>query len=293
MHWWSEVACMHHGQRRVVRDAYSTSRPHCRPVPDRLVLGGTWRAVANGVHNFVARSQLHAKEASGRYQHHPLFGTCVPVSPGIPAACTATLTNRHLSTAHQPPPVNRPNRLQGVTGEASSNTFTAANGVYLRGPSMNRNTTVTMPELMREASPFLRLITIFRNPVDRYFSAFYYYRCGWLCMQGCVRVLQHVAAGVCVCIHTWAHVCARARARSCMHGGAGTCNVVLLATCRRSRRCCLHGMACWGQTPHQSPPWHTVGCGCAACLQGFLGRAVRHVWIYPNPRASRLPCLHG
>ncbi len=33
-----------------------------------------------------------------------------------------------------------------------------------------------MPELMREASPFLRNIIIFRNPVDRYFSAFYYYR---------------------------------------------------------------------------------------------------------------------
>ena len=66
--------------------------------------------------------------------------------------------------------------LQGITGEASSNTFTAANGVYLRGPSWDKNTSVTMPELMREASPFLRLITIFRNPVDRYFSAFYYYR---------------------------------------------------------------------------------------------------------------------
>lgn len=35
---------------------------------------------------------------------------------------------------------------------------------------------VTMPELMREASPFLRNIMIFRDPVDRYFSAFYYYR---------------------------------------------------------------------------------------------------------------------
>ncbi|GLI71601.1 hypothetical protein VaNZ11_016865 [Volvox africanus] len=67
----------------------------------------------------------------------------------------------------------------GVTGEASSNTFTSAAGVYLRGPSMDRNTTVTMPELMREASPFLRNIIIFRNPVDRYYSAFYYYR-WWL-----------------------------------------------------------------------------------------------------------------
>ncbi|MEW5307620.1 MAG: hypothetical protein WDW36_009999 [Sanguina aurantia] len=62
-------------------------------------------------------------------------------------------------------------------GEASSNTFTSANGVYLRGPSMTRDPlTVTLPQLMREASPFLRLIIIFRDPVDRYFSAFYYYR---------------------------------------------------------------------------------------------------------------------
>ncbi|GIL90839.1 hypothetical protein Vretimale_16779 [Volvox reticuliferus] len=64
----------------------------------------------------------------------------------------------------------------GITGEASSNTFTSATGVYLRGPSMDRNTTVTLPELMHEASPFLRNIVILRNPVDRYFSAFYYYR---------------------------------------------------------------------------------------------------------------------
>ncbi|GLC45471.1 hypothetical protein PLESTB_000317600 [Pleodorina starrii] len=65
---------------------------------------------------------------------------------------------------------------EGITGEASSNTFTSAAGVYLRGPSSDRDTTVTMPELMHEASPFLRNIVIFRNPVDRYFSAFYYYR---------------------------------------------------------------------------------------------------------------------
>lgn len=65
----------------------------------------------------------------------------------------------------------------GITGEASSNTFTAARGVYLRGPTMTRtDLNVTMPELLREASPFLRLIVIFRNPVDRYFSAYYYYR---------------------------------------------------------------------------------------------------------------------
>jgi len=64
----------------------------------------------------------------------------------------------------------------GVTGEASSNTFTSARRVYLRGPAMARDVNVTMPELMWESSPFLRLIVIFRNPVERYHSAFYYYR---------------------------------------------------------------------------------------------------------------------
>ena len=45
----------------------------------------------------------------------------------------------------------------GITGEASSNTFTSARGVYLRGPAMTReDLNVTMPELMRESSPFLR-----------------------------------------------------------------------------------------------------------------------------------------
>uniref|UniRef100_A0A061RGM4 N-acetylgalactosamine 4-sulfate 6-O-sulfotransferase n=2 Tax=Tetraselmis sp. GSL018 TaxID=582737 RepID=A0A061RGM4_9CHLO len=64
-----------------------------------------------------------------------------------------------------------------VTGEASSNTFTAS-GVYLRGhdPKRNNPEGVTIAELLREAQPYLRLIVIFRNPVDRYFSAFHYYR---------------------------------------------------------------------------------------------------------------------
>ncbi|GIL90771.1 hypothetical protein Vretimale_16845 [Volvox reticuliferus] len=66
----------------------------------------------------------------------------------------------------------------GITGEASSNTFTSSAGVFLRGPSMDRNTTVTIAELMREAMPFLNSIIIFRNPVDRYYSAYYYYRRG-------------------------------------------------------------------------------------------------------------------
>ncbi|KAL6759191.1 hypothetical protein V8C86DRAFT_1350553 [Haematococcus lacustris] len=66
---------------------------------------------------------------------------------------------------------------QGITGEASSNTFTAAMGVYLRGPAWDRDLKgVTLPDLLYEASPWLRLITIFRDPVDRYYSAFYYYR---------------------------------------------------------------------------------------------------------------------
>jgi hypothetical protein len=64
-----------------------------------------------------------------------------------------------------------------ITGEASSNTFTASE-VFLRGhdPKRNNPQGVTIAELIREALPFSRLITILRNPVDRYFSAFLYYR---------------------------------------------------------------------------------------------------------------------
>uniref|UniRef100_A0A7S0N6V6 Sulfotransferase n=1 Tax=Chlamydomonas leiostraca TaxID=1034604 RepID=A0A7S0N6V6_9CHLO len=66
---------------------------------------------------------------------------------------------------------------QGITGEASSNTYTAANKVYLRGPAWDRaDLQVSMPDLMWESSPWLRNIIIFRDPVDRYYSAFYYYR---------------------------------------------------------------------------------------------------------------------
>ncbi|KAG1676849.1 hypothetical protein FOA52_010358 [Chlamydomonas sp. UWO 241] len=64
----------------------------------------------------------------------------------------------------------------GITGEASSNTFTSARGVFYRGPRMTEDMDVNIAQLMREASPFLRLIMIFRNPVERYYSAFYYYR---------------------------------------------------------------------------------------------------------------------
>eukprot|EP00798_Chlamydomonas_sp_ICE-L_P024282 gene24282-9881_t len=48
--------------------------------------------------------------------------------------------------------------------------------LIFRGSTSTKDVNVTMPELLREASPFLRLIIIFRNPIDRYFSAFYYYR---------------------------------------------------------------------------------------------------------------------
>lgn len=108
-----------------------------------------------------------------------------------------------------------------ITGEASSNTYTSAMGVYLRragllracahacarvcacacearftcdvracatrplllalpcrGSSSNRATNVTMPQLLREASPWLRSIVLFREPADRYASAYYYY--GWV-----------------------------------------------------------------------------------------------------------------
>ncbi|GFH27486.1 sulfotransfer_1 domain-containing protein [Haematococcus lacustris] len=45
------------------------------------------------------------------------------------------------------------------------------------GPAWDRDLKgVTLPDLLYEASPWLRLITIFRDPVDRYYSAFYYYR---------------------------------------------------------------------------------------------------------------------
>ncbi len=67
----------------------------------------------------------------------------------------------------------------GITGEASSNTFTSARGVYMRGPTMAKaDLNVTIADLIREAQPYQRQIVIFRDPVERYQSAFYYYRCG-------------------------------------------------------------------------------------------------------------------
>lgn len=73
--------------------------------------------------------------------------------------------------------------LIGITGEASSNTFTSARGVYLRGPTMDKaHINVTISDLIREAQPYQRQIVIFRDPVERYQSAFYYYRC--VCVGG-------------------------------------------------------------------------------------------------------------
>jgi N-acetylgalactosamine 4-sulfate 6-O-sulfotransferase len=49
--------------------------------------------------------------------------------------------------------------------------------VYLRGPTMNKaHINVTISDLIREAQPYQRQIVIFRDPVERYQSAFYYYR---------------------------------------------------------------------------------------------------------------------
>jgi hypothetical protein len=64
-----------------------------------------------------------------------------------------------------------------ITGEASSNTYTSANRVYLRGlVNKVQNLNVSMPALLREAQPYLRLVVLLRDPVERYQSAFYYYR---------------------------------------------------------------------------------------------------------------------
>lgn len=62
-------------------------------------------------------------------------------------------------------------------GEASSNTFTSANGVYLRGFRGDKpwaqwagaaGANATMPALLREAQPYLRLILMLRNPTTRW-----------------------------------------------------------------------------------------------------------------------------
>jgi len=60
-----------------------------------------------------------------------------------------------------------------VSADASSNTLTAS-GVWRRGHSPQGN--VTVGELLLEAAPYGRFIAILRNPVDRFYSAFHYYR---------------------------------------------------------------------------------------------------------------------
>lgn len=61
-------------------------------------------------------------------------------------------------------------------GEASSNTFTSANSIYLRGFKGDKpreqwagtaGINATMPALLREAQPYLRLMLMLRNPVTR------------------------------------------------------------------------------------------------------------------------------
>jgi len=70
-----------------------------------------------------------------------------------------------------------------------------------RGASWDRDTNVTMPQLLWEASPWLRNVIIFRDPVERYTSAFYYYRhvarCPWLCklMQWSAAPLSFTTTG--------------------------------------------------------------------------------------------------
>lgn len=66
--------------------------------------------------------------------------------------------------------------LPMAAGEASSNTFTSANGIYLRGFRGDQpveqwagaaGINATMPALLKEAQPYLRLILMLRNPVTR------------------------------------------------------------------------------------------------------------------------------
>ncbi|KAG2490124.1 hypothetical protein HYH03_011430 [Edaphochlamys debaryana] len=62
-----------------------------------------------------------------------------------------------------------------ITGEASSNTFTAVFS-HLRGRVLNKRINATLSQYLWEASPWARYIVMFRDPVTRYRSAFFYYR---------------------------------------------------------------------------------------------------------------------
>jgi N-acetylgalactosamine 4-sulfate 6-O-sulfotransferase len=60
-----------------------------------------------------------------------------------------------------------------VTADASSNTLTAA-GVWRRGHAPVGD--VTIGELLFEAAPYTRCIAMLREPGERLFSAFHYYK---------------------------------------------------------------------------------------------------------------------
>ncbi|PNW78676.1 hypothetical protein CHLRE_09g387250v5 [Chlamydomonas reinhardtii] len=62
-----------------------------------------------------------------------------------------------------------------ITGEASSNTFTAV-WSHLRGRTLTKRINATLAEYLWEATPYARYIVMFRDPVTRYRSAFFYYR---------------------------------------------------------------------------------------------------------------------
>ncbi|KAL6764338.1 P-loop containing nucleoside triphosphate hydrolase protein [Haematococcus lacustris] len=64
-----------------------------------------------------------------------------------------------------------------ITGEASSNTFTAVL-TYLRGPirAKQLGTPVTLAQYLWEAAPWSRFVVMMRDPVMRYYSAYFYYR---------------------------------------------------------------------------------------------------------------------
>ncbi|GIL59026.1 hypothetical protein Vafri_13998 [Volvox africanus] len=62
-----------------------------------------------------------------------------------------------------------------ITGEASSNTYTAVYS-HLRGRTLVKRINATLAQYLWEATPWSRYIVMFRDPVTRYRSAFFYYR---------------------------------------------------------------------------------------------------------------------
>ncbi|MEW5298129.1 MAG: hypothetical protein WDW38_001135 [Sanguina aurantia] len=62
-----------------------------------------------------------------------------------------------------------------ITGEASSNTFTAVYS-HLRGRTTAKRVDATLADYLAEATPWARFIVLFRDPVTRYYSAYHYYR---------------------------------------------------------------------------------------------------------------------